>query len=485
MPVLEISFLAGRYHATAWGRNVNEGEPEWPPSPFRLARALMDVRCRRHADIDDDSLASALLLLTGTPRFSLPPTSRMAVKYYLDQGKADGTKQAVLDAFTCMPKGAALYMELPQDAPADALHVLAALVTSLPYLGRAESWIAARLCDALPPRRRWNCLAAARDADSDRLMDVQTLLAPPAYADLPCLPMTGTGRKKRACSWLEALALTTETLRADGWNRHPLLGRCVYVSADDENPSRRPSPSADAGACCVTYAIRSTPLPSVAQTLPLAERVRIGLMSRHKRCCGGDESRISPLFSGKDTLGRPLRGHRHAFYWPCDTDGDGRLDHVRVLLPGSLTQEERQALEGLRHIWTQGAELAELVFLHCLPQASFAVARTVVSVTPVVLARHYKPRQGTFREWLEAEIRRSCAEQGLPEPLSVEPLPCLPVRDGAPLPWNSFIKQRQGQPPRHGYGFRLQFATPVPVPFALGSLAHFGLGLFVAERAEA
>ena len=103
---------------------------------------------------------------------------------------------------------------------------------------------------------------------------------------------------------------------------------------------------------------------------------------------------------------------------------------------------------------------------------------------PVILARHYKPRQGTFREWLEAEIRRSCAEQDLPEPLSVEPLPCLPVRDGAPLLWNSFIRQRKGQPPRHGYGFRLHFAEPVPVPFAIGSLAHFGLGLFVAERPE-
>ena len=201
MPVLEISFLAGRYHATAWGRNVNEGEPEWPPSPFRLARALMDVRYRRHADIDDDSLERALLLLTGAPRFSLPPASRMAVKYYLDQGKTDGKKQAVLDAFVCMPKGAALYMELPQEASADALRVLETLVTSLPYLGRAESWIAARLRAELPPQRRWNCrLAAAQSADPDNQTEVHTLLSPTAYADLPCLPMTGKGKKKRACS---------------------------------------------------------------------------------------------------------------------------------------------------------------------------------------------------------------------------------------------------------------------------------------------
>ena len=158
MPVLEIAFPAGRYHATAWGRNVNEGEPEWPPSPFRLARALLDMRFRRHTDIDDSRLESALLLLTGSPRFSLPPTSKTAVKYYFDQGKTDGKKQGVLDAFVCMQKCAPVYMELPQDPPASALDVLGTLVASLPYLGRAESWIEARLRDALPPQHCWNCV---------------------------------------------------------------------------------------------------------------------------------------------------------------------------------------------------------------------------------------------------------------------------------------------------------------------------------------
>lgn len=479
MSVLEIAFPAGRYHATAWGRNVNEGDPEWPPSPFRLARALMDVRFRRHADIDDSRLESALLLLTGAPRFSLPPTSKMAVKYYFDQGKPDGKKQGVLDAFVCMQKSATLYMELPQDAPTDALHVLGTLVASLPYLGRAESWIEARIRPDLPEERCWNCVPVQCD-DADTLTEVQTLLTPEAYADLPCLPMTGKGRKRQKCSWLEALALTTDDLRADGWNRPPLLGRHTYVLTEDEW-QRRPAPSANRVPCCVTYAIRSTPQLSVTRTLPLAERVRIGLMSQHKRCCGGDESRVSPLFSGKDELGQPLRGHQHAFYWPCDTDGDGRIDHVRVLLPGGLTDEERAALQRLHHVWAQGAELAELVFLHCLPHTSFAEAQTVVSATPVVLVRHYKPSKGTFREWLETEVRRSCDEQRLPEPVTIEAFPSLPLRDGTSLSWNSFIRQRKGQAPRHGYGFRLHFETPIRVPFALGSFAHFGLGLFVAE----
>lgn len=441
---------------------------------------LMDVRFRRHADIDDSRLESALLLLTGAPRFSLPPTNRMAVKYYLDQGRKDGGKQAVLDAFVCMQKSATLYMELPHDVPADTLHVLETLAASLTYLGRAESWIAACLRPELPSRRCWNCVPAVQCGNAATLTEVQTLVSPEAYADLPCLPMTGEGGQKRSCSWLEALALTTKDLRDNGWSRPPLLGRRTYILTEDACFAR-PTPSTDHAPCCVTYAIRSTPQLSVTRTLPLAERVRVGLMSQHKRCCGGDESRISPLFSGKDEQGRPLRGHQHAFYWPCDTDGDGRIDHVRVLLPRGLTDEERTALEKLRHIWTQGAKVAELVFLHCLPLTSFAVARTVVSATPVILARHYKPNRGTFREWLETEVLRSCREQGLPEPVSIGAFPGLPLRNGTSLSWDSFIRQRKGQAPRHGYGFRLHFETPVPVPFALGSLAHFGLGLFVAE----
>ena len=147
------------------------------------------------------------------------------------------------------------------------------------------------------------------------------------------------------------------------------------------------------GPCCVTYALRATPLPPVTHGLILAERIRAGLMSRHKHCCG-DPDAVSPLFSGKDASGRPLCGHQHASYWPCDTDGDGKIDHVRVFLPRGLTQDERAALESLRHVWARGAKLAELIYLHCLPLAAFPRARTVVSATPVVFGRHYKARRG-------------------------------------------------------------------------------------------
>lgn len=39
--VIEVKLLAGRYHAHIWGESqFGMAGPEWPPSPWRLHRAL-------------------------------------------------------------------------------------------------------------------------------------------------------------------------------------------------------------------------------------------------------------------------------------------------------------------------------------------------------------------------------------------------------------------------------------------------------------
>jgi len=43
MLALSFTFPGGRYHATPWGRHVNEADLEWPPSPWRIVRALIAV----------------------------------------------------------------------------------------------------------------------------------------------------------------------------------------------------------------------------------------------------------------------------------------------------------------------------------------------------------------------------------------------------------------------------------------------------------
>ena len=41
MPILTFTFPGKRYHATPWGAPVNEAQVEWPPSPWRVCRALL------------------------------------------------------------------------------------------------------------------------------------------------------------------------------------------------------------------------------------------------------------------------------------------------------------------------------------------------------------------------------------------------------------------------------------------------------------
>jgi CRISPR-associated protein Csb2 len=47
MIALNFRFPAGRYHATPWGRHVNEAALAWPPEPVRILRALIACHYRK------------------------------------------------------------------------------------------------------------------------------------------------------------------------------------------------------------------------------------------------------------------------------------------------------------------------------------------------------------------------------------------------------------------------------------------------------
>src|SRR5580704_686109 len=87
MTVLELKFLAGRYHATPWGRHVNEGVVEWPPSPWRLLRALVAVWRRTCPEVPEPQVKRILAALAQPPRFSLPPNTVAHTRHYMPLGK--------------------------------------------------------------------------------------------------------------------------------------------------------------------------------------------------------------------------------------------------------------------------------------------------------------------------------------------------------------------------------------------------------------
>src|SRR6266508_6988675 len=67
--VLAVRFPLGRYHATAWDRSVNEGAVEWPPSPWRLLRALVATWYTRWPQLPAPALDELLDLLGRLPQY--------------------------------------------------------------------------------------------------------------------------------------------------------------------------------------------------------------------------------------------------------------------------------------------------------------------------------------------------------------------------------------------------------------------------------
>src|SRR5437899_6811763 len=97
MTTIELRFLANRFHATPWGRHVNEGVPEWPPSPYRLLRALYDVWKRKHPDMPEATVASVFEALAAQPpRFRLPEATMSHTRAYLSSNTEDPTDKSLI-----------------------------------------------------------------------------------------------------------------------------------------------------------------------------------------------------------------------------------------------------------------------------------------------------------------------------------------------------------------------------------------------------
>src|SRR5262245_43173631 len=115
MPVIiKLTFPGGRYHATPWGRHVNEGVPEWPPSPWRLLRALAAVWKRTCPDFSENQIHHLLEDLVHPPQFQLPLFRVAHTRHYMPwekKGPADRT--LVFDTFVAVGRHDPLFIGWP------------------------------------------------------------------------------------------------------------------------------------------------------------------------------------------------------------------------------------------------------------------------------------------------------------------------------------------------------------------------------------
>ncbi|KUL02485.1 MAG: Uncharacterized protein XE11_1749 [Methanomicrobiales archaeon 53_19] len=490
MLAIELNLLTGRFHATPWGRNVNEGEPEWPPSPYRLVRGLYDVWKRKLSDWPDSRVEPIFAgLASEPPVFHLPEASASHTRAYLSQNaKVAERKQLIFDAFVVVDRSSNLLMMWPNaDLTGDQRDDLDRMLGLMNYLGRSESWVAARVLTEINGVK-WNCAPNNGSSAGENFELVKVACAVPdqVYVANPYTrqPRTKKGKPEKL-SWLDALAFSTADMQEARLSVPPAFQYVDYLRPTgcfNVKPAPRASESGPMFSG-VIYALESRVTPSVTSTLEVSERIHRKLMGIHKRVVN-DQTKVSPKFSGKGEDGKPLQGHQHIYVLPLDRDQDWWLDHLVIMCKVPFNRDEMIALDRLDHVWQPDGK-PDIYFIPLkwgriedLVEAGGPRTR-FTSATPFVPPRHYRKGRGSLQEWLASEVRREAVNHGLPEPIEVRLLDKLSTRGGRHIRWLEFRRSRKGEQPGMGYGFELVFAEPVNAPIALGYGAHLGLGQFI------
>ena len=408
MFALAFRFPAGRYHATPWGRNVNEADVAWPPEPWRLLRALIAAYRRKggRARWSEDDLARLIDALAGTlPEYSLPAGAVHAhTRHYMPTGTLDKGRPKttlVFDAFLRLPRGSTLVAAWPRvTLGPEAFAFAADLARAVGYLGRAESWTE---CEALA---EWDGQVNCRPLDGSPAGDPVRLLAPltpaaysterqrilndvkrqilaeraPTQRRIDAEVDKALRSKGRQADTLperlvDALALDTADYQDRGWSRPPAAREVVYARAPEAAPRTaaraarrfRASRTARGLPTVARFLLAGRPLPRIEDAVRIGELLRRAALAQFDWRRDAAKDRWIPLapgeISGRDADGKPLRdpSHRHAFWLPEDADGDGWIDHVSVYVAGGMNREVQTALDRITRLWLAPKQTSEEV----------------------------------------------------------------------------------------------------------------------------
>jgi len=464
-----LRFPAGRFHTTPWGRHVNEGVPEWPPSPWRLLRCLVATWKTKAADLPESQVKAILEQLVSPPAFILPPATAAHTRHYMRWYKKGPEDQTlVFDPFVCLDRNSETVVVWSDAELNDGGYVtLKELLSKMNYLGRAESWCEARLLDSVANEPNAKPLNGEPPEKDHEL--VRVLCADPvqAFADTHVTPTSGKsgrGKSKRPHydpAW--HLCIETAQLHDEKWSDPPGSKWVTYIRAADcfdppPKPRSRPQ-RPQARIQVVRFALDSAVLPLATETLPVAEEMRRQAInkfidSQGRRGYGKNWSwdayrantqplELSQVLLGKDPSGNKRRdAHLHAFWLPTDEDGDGRLDHLTVVAKEGFGRAELKAFDRIRGLKRDKIDQPIRVLLMgmgCLEEFHpfpIRTARQWVSATPFIATRHPK-KNGTKRDppelladphkFLETNLREELARLAsrrheLPDIEKIKPL---------------------------------------------------------------
>lgn len=531
MPTITMTFPGRRYHATPWGHHVNEGLIEWPPSPWRLLRAFLSVgytKCGwNYENLPDavhplfEKLASVL------PTFTLPAATGAHTRHYMPVNEGSAEKRTlVFDTWAQIDDGC-LTVNWDVELTEEEGQLFAVLVDHLGYLGRAESWVEARLEKSSPATWMSNCYPndsapgpgweqvsvfvplsfdeyenwakQARDDAIRHFEPVDETKAKHSREEKKILKTRQAALEKAMkpypSSLFHALHWDTADWKQHRWSQAPGSKRVLYwrkSNALQSSPVPLPKVCTRPAFKIMVLAMATAQgnkhaLPSVVHTLIHGERLHKLILGRVRE--------HHPILSGCDENAMPLKGtHEHAHILPLDLDDDGHLDHIVIWAPAGLDARAQNAIAGLRNSFSKGLESLHIAvsaacsdvenligvpgeYAEALQmRLGFRSACNWISHTPFVLPRFLKK---SGRNTLSGQIMAECRSRGLPVPKEIELLD--PRENSGLLRHRHFSRKRKfgPQPPVDcGFSVRLRFDEPIRGPLCLGYGSHFGLGLF-------
>lgn len=538
---LRLTFPWGRYYAHPWGLNPSRlREAEWPPSPWRLLRALAAGWFR--ANSGQESTRELLTLLESLgrelPEIAAGPVAfSQTVHWQPNFGAADKDDRAAATYKRTRHENHFAATESPvffywKDLALDKQQcsLLNDILPHVSYFGRAES-----LCKLEPadgedlPGDGW-CRPCLDNGNPIRRIaeNCRDVFCPePQDFQAADLWSRRAGRDEfdpnNAPPHLVEDLLAHQPLPDGGrWVSYDMPvgwpGRWVVRVAKSARRNLIPVLPVPRIAHYLRFSLQCRiPVP-LKFTVPLAERFRQDALKHYGRANGGA---ISFALSGHNRPEDVEGEHQHAFYLPLGTDR-ARLDflnELHVWCPYGLTQAEVEALMCVHRLdWGSGKYPVKPVLMaigntvphDCQISIGQISSRIWRSRTPFVPPRYFyrgnlhgaklKAKDAPEQQLAlclrqvgidtTGEIRRLTPNGQAQESIS-------PVSDWdvvrAPEGEEEFSTEgvvtavhvplasaKTEKTRRIGLFFELTFDAPVAFPMpALGHSCHYGLGLFV------
>ncbi len=538
MITIQLTFPWGRYYAHPWGINPSRlREPEWPPSPWRLLRALVSAWFRAHPGQVPSAECVALIETLGRalPEIGMGKVSFGQTVHWQPNYGATTDKEDKADArykntrhenhFAAVHGPVCFRWENVNLEPAQRC-LLERLLAELTYFGRAESLCHAELCDTEPDKKTGWCLptggrrisSTCRDvfcpnpADF-RFTDLWSRRAASLAPDSPDAPphlvdsILSSDMKADGAAWVSYQM-------PEGWP-HKWVVRTPRTARQTTKPSPTEGPKV-AHYLCFSLQCRVPILPKFI--VPLSERFRDAANSHLCRAYGDGTASFALLGHRKDRPADAVGDHQHAFYLPMARNGDPHryLSDLHIWCPYGFTQAEIEILLRINRLdWGSGRYPVRPVLTALSKEppsdAPFSTGKTKSklwrSVSPFVPPRYFYRRERnkvTLKEkdTPERQLADCLKAAGISVPGEIRRYPLvngemrndkphweivraeLGEEDGASLVSvtvhrNGSGKQRSMEQ-RVGMFFEIEFEAPVSLPIpALGHSCHFGLGLFV------